>query len=178
MSEGYKIQPESTGGNVRVTSLWVNSVNVLQQGVSIADPTSGWQAGIDSAGAFFGMSSLSAQGSSLHALTNSLYGSGVGEAANISSLYALTNSMYVAVSSVYSRLAHIESWSFISGAGLVAEGLLDNQGNYVVPVGVITMTYSAGILATKSWTDGTYTWTITYGNDGTNITSISKPART
>src|SRR3990167_1301242 len=52
----------------------------------------------------------------------------------------------------------------IAGAGLVAEGLLDNQGNYVVPVGVITMTYSAGILATKSWTDGTYTWTITYGN--------------
>ena len=67
---------------------------------------------------------------------------------------------------------------YISGAALVAEGLLDNQGDYVVPVGVITMTYSAGILATKFWTDGTYTWTITYGNDGTNITSISKPART
>jgi hypothetical protein len=101
--------------------MWVNSANVLQQGVSIADPTSGYQAGVDSAGAFFGMSSLSAQGASLQAMTNSMYGSGVNEAAVVSSLYALTNSLYASVSSIYPRLASVESWSFISGAGLVTD---------------------------------------------------------
>jgi len=84
MSEGYKIQPESTGGNIRVTSMWVNSANVLQQGVSIADPTSGWQMQVNSAGG------------------------GLMEIENIG-----------VVSSLYSRLARIESWSFVSDGALV-----------------------------------------------------------
>ena len=59
-----------------------------------------------------------------------------------------------------------------------ASPMLDDQGNWVVPIQPITYTYSGGILSTMSWGDGTYTWTVTYGNDGTNITSESKPVRT
>jgi len=92
MSEGYKIQPESTGGNVRITSIWINSINVLQQGVSIADPSSGWQQQVNSAGG------------------------ALGEVQNI----GVVSSMYAAISSIYSRLAHVESWSFVAGAALVS----------------------------------------------------------
>lgn len=50
-AEGYKINPESTGGTIRVSSVWVNSANVLQQIISVADASSGYMQQVRPSGA-------------------------------------------------------------------------------------------------------------------------------
>lgn len=54
-------------------------------------------------------------------------------------------------------------------------GVLDSSGGYVHPSNFAhNYGYSGGLLITDIFTDGTNTWTKTFGNDGTNITSESK----
>jgi hypothetical protein len=71
---------------------------------------------------------------------------------------------------------HIDSSGAVVMAAPSLSVTLDASGNPMPGLDSLsqTLAYAGGFLATITATDGVSTWVQTYGNDGTNVTTISR----